>query len=67
MNVNRPHHELLHNLMKSVIDKHSDLHADLYTLDRQHQDAHATRLVQIDEYKRYHKSPDTGIYASTPT
>ena len=35
MNVNRPYLELLNNLMKSVIDKHFDLTADLHALYRQ--------------------------------
>ena len=45
MNVNRPHLELLNNLMKSVTAKHSDLNADLHALNRQQQDAYDTRLV----------------------
>ena len=45
MNVNRPHLELLNNIMKSFIDKHSDLNADLHALDRQQQDAHDTKIV----------------------
>jgi len=67
MNVNRPHLELLNQLMKSIVDKHSDLHTDLHALNRQQQDAHNTRIVQTDEYRRYHQTPDTGIYAPTPT
>ena len=67
MNVNRPHLELLNNLMKYVTVKHSDLNADLHALDRQHQDAHDIRLVQIDDYQHHHKTPDTGIHAPTPT
>ena len=54
MNVNRPHLELLNNLTKSVIDKHSDLTADFHALDRQQQDAHDTRLVQTDEHRRHY-------------
>ena len=45
MNVNRQHLELLNKLMKSIINKHSDLHVDLHALNRQQQDAHDTRLV----------------------
>ena len=67
MNVNRPYLELLNKLMKSIIDKHSDLHVDLHALNRQQQDAHDTRLVYTDEYRRHHQTPDTGIYLPIPT
>ena len=67
MNVNRPHLELLNQLMKYVVDKHSDLHTDLHALHRQQQDSHDTRIIQTDEYRRHHQTPDTEIYAPIST
>ena len=67
MNVNRPHLELLSQLMKSIVDKHSDLHAYLHALNRQQQDLHDIRIVKTDECRHHHQTPDTGVHAPTPT
>ena len=53
--------------MRSVLDKHLCLHKDLRALDTQQHDSHDTRVVQTDEYRRNHTTPDAGKHAPHPT
>ena len=49
--------------MNTINDTHNDLNRDLRALDRQQQDTHDTRIIQIDKYRRHYTTPDTGINA----
>ena len=53
--------------MHTFIDKHANIRIDLSALKRQHQEAHDTRLVQTEEYRRHHTTPDAGIHVPTNT
>ena len=65
MNINRPHIILINNILASITDKHAIINKTLLALEHQHRDAHDTRLVQTDEYRRHHTTPDAGIHAPT--
>ena len=67
LTVNRPHVAQLNIIMHDIHGKHSALTAALKALDRQQQDAHDTRVVQTDEYRRFHKTPDANRYAPYPS
>ena len=67
LKINRPHITLINNILASITDKHAIINKTLLALEHQHRDAHDTRLVQTDEYRRHHTTPDAGIHAPTKT
>ena len=67
LTVNQPHITLLNSLMRSILDIHQCLNKDLRVLDTQQHESHDTRVVQIDEYRRNHTTPDAGKHAPHPT
>ena len=67
ININRPHITLIDNILASITDKHAIINKTLLALEHQHRDAHDTRLVQIDEYRRHHTTTDAGIHTPTKT
>ena len=67
LTVNQPHITLLNSLIRSDLDKHLCLHKNLRDLDTQQHDFHDTRVVQTDEYRRNHITPDAGKNAPHPT
>ena len=67
MNINRPHITLINKILASITDKHAIINTTLLPLKHQHRDVHDTRLVQTDEYRRHHTTPDAGIQAPTKT
>ena len=67
LTVNQPHITLLNSLMRSILDKYKCLHKELRALDTQQQDTHDTRVIQTDEYRRRHTTPDAGKHAPHPT
>lgn len=67
MNINRPHTTILNNIMIIIHDEHGELSKDLSTLGTQQQDAHDTRLIQVDKYRWHHTTPNIGKYAPTLT
>ena len=67
MNINRPHITLINNILAKITDKHAIINTTLLALEHQHCDEHDTRLVQTDEYRRHHTTPDVGIHAPIKT
>ena len=67
VHINRPNITLLNNVLTTIVDKHTIIGAVLLALEQQHKEAHDTRLVQTDEYRKHHKTPDTDFYAPTAT
>ena len=65
ININRPHITLIDDILASITDKHAIINKTLLALEHQHRDAHDTRLVQTDEYRRHHTTPIAGIHAPT--
>ena len=43
------------------------LNNDLHSQDKQQQDAHDTRVVQANEYRRHHTTPNIGKHTPYPT
>ena len=67
MNINRPHITLINNILASITDKHVLINKTILALEHQHRDVHDIRLIQTDEYRRHHTTPDAGIHAPTKT
>ena len=65
MNINRPHITIINNILAKITDKHTIINTTLLALEHQHCDEHG--LVQTDEYRRHHTTPDIGIHAPTKT
>ena len=65
--INRPYIALFNSIVHTFIDKHANIRIDISSLEHQHQEAHDTRLIQNEEYRLHHTTPDAGIHAPTKT